>query len=194
LRPWHGAGVARSTAMPSRAPRSILDLIRAMLPRRRVTYVPSAALIVHRVAFGAGFDLRLRYGEDADFVWRLRRQDWRVRYDSATTVHHDEPDTLRALLRRRYHYGTSAGALAQRHRGAVAPPCWRVDQLPRWGWACAGARCWPVGSSRTWRGALCAAVGRSACLAVTPGRGRLGRFPGLRSQLADMRPRSLRPP
>src|SRR5690606_10496937 len=47
-------------------------------PGGRVGYVPSAALLVRRVAFVevGGFDARLRYGEDVDLVWRLVAAGW----------------------------------------------------------------------------------------------------------------------
>ena len=118
------------------AGRSPLDLGRVeseVGPGRRVTYVPTAALLVRRAAFvqpppgspmgrGAGvFDEALRYGEDVDFVWRLVEAGWHVRYDPAVVVHHAEPTTWPALLSRRYHYGTSAGPLARRHPGSLVP-------------------------------------------------------------------------
>jgi len=116
--------------------RSPLDLGRVeseVGPGRRVTYVPTAALLVRRAAFGqpapgspAGqgvgvFDEALRYGEDVDFVWRLVESGWHVRYDPTVVVHHAEPTTWTALLARRYHYGTSAGPLARRHPGCLVP-------------------------------------------------------------------------
>jgi hypothetical protein len=85
-------------------------------PGARVAYVPSAALIVRRAALG-GFDEALRYGEDVDLVWRLHDRGWRVRYDPRVVIRHD----ARALLSRRFRYGTSAAPLAQRHPGRLAP-------------------------------------------------------------------------
>jgi len=41
------------------------------VPRTRVAYVPSAALLVRRAALGAGFDEELRVAEDVDLVLRL---------------------------------------------------------------------------------------------------------------------------
>jgi mycofactocin system glycosyltransferase len=90
-------------------------------PGRRVSYVPTAALLVRRTALAEGFDERLRYGEDVDLIWRLRDAGWRVRYDPATIVRHAEPSGLRQALKRRFHYGTSAAPLADRHRGLLAP-------------------------------------------------------------------------
>lgn len=90
-------------------------------PGGRVSYVPSAALLVRRSVLTDGFDPALRYGEDVDFVWRLHDDGWRVRYEPAVTVHHAEPESWRDLLLRRWHYGTSAAPLAERHPGRLAP-------------------------------------------------------------------------
>ncbi|MGO8874067.1 MAG: mycofactocin biosynthesis glycosyltransferase MftF [Acidimicrobiales bacterium] len=90
-------------------------------PGRAVRYVPTAALVARRTAIGRGFDGDLRVGEDVDLVWRLGDAGWRVRYDPSVTVHHREPDTWAAWLRRRFRYGTSAGPLAARHPGRLAP-------------------------------------------------------------------------
>jgi mycofactocin system glycosyltransferase len=95
-------------------------------PGASVTYVPSAALLVRRAALEGGFDEDLRYGEDVDLVWRLHDAGWRVRYDPAVEVSHEEPPTLRAALARRFRYGTAAAALSVRHPGrlhaATLPP------------------------------------------------------------------------
>jgi mycofactocin system glycosyltransferase len=96
-------------------------------PMTGVPYVPTAALLVRRSALlsvsplGDAFDERLRYGEDVDLVWRLHSAGWRVRYEPSVHVHHQEPATWPALLTRRLRYGTSAGELARRHPGAMAP-------------------------------------------------------------------------
>jgi mycofactocin system glycosyltransferase len=90
-------------------------------PGGRVAYVPTAALIVRRAALGRGFDAALRYGEDVDLVWRMHDAGWRVRYDPAVVVDHREPERWRPLVARRFRYGTSAAALAQRHQRRLAP-------------------------------------------------------------------------
>jgi mycofactocin system glycosyltransferase len=98
-------------------------------PERPVRYVPTAALVVRRVALHAvgGFDPDLRVGEDVDLVWRMVDAGWRIRYDPSVVVSHVEPDRWRALLRRRLRYGTSAAPLAARHSGRLAP----VELRPR---------------------------------------------------------------
>jgi hypothetical protein len=88
-------------------------------PGRRVAYVPTAALVVRREAIGEGFDAAMRYGEDVDLVWRLDGDGWRVRYVPDVVVGHAEPVGWRRLLRRRFHYGTSAAPLARRHPGRL---------------------------------------------------------------------------
>jgi mycofactocin system glycosyltransferase len=96
-------------------------------PGARVSYVPTAALLVRRAALasvavdGNVFDPRLRYGEDVDLVWRLHAGGWRVRYDPCVDVAHDEPARWRTVFARRFAYGTSAGPLSRRHPGAARP-------------------------------------------------------------------------
>jgi GT2 family glycosyltransferase len=129
--------VARDVTAPraTRWPRALslpasLDMGRRearVAPMSRVSYVPSAALLVRRaalleVARGADvFDPALRYGEDVDLIWRLHHAGWRVRYDPSVQVAHQEPPTWRELLTRRFRYGTSAAPLSRRHPGALAP-------------------------------------------------------------------------
>jgi mycofactocin system glycosyltransferase len=95
-------------------------------PGGPVSYVPTAALVVRASALGTGddapvFDEELRYGEDVDLVWRLHDAGWRIRYDPSVRLHHREPATWADWLTRRYRYGTSAGPLARRHPGRLAP-------------------------------------------------------------------------
>ena len=131
--PRIAAGPDGSSAGRYAAARSCLDLgaePARVRPGSRIGYVPTAALVVRVSALAeiGGFDPALRYGEDVDLVWRLHAAGWRVRYDPAVVVEHAEPGTWRALLARRYRYGTSAAPLAQRHPHTMAPLV-----LPRWG-------------------------------------------------------------
>ena len=106
------------------AVRSSLDLgpdPALVVPRSRVAYVPSAALLVRRAAVGAGFDAEMRVAEDVDLVLRLHAAGWRVRYEPAAQVAHNHRTTLRAWWLRKAFYGTGAAPLALRHRGAVPP-------------------------------------------------------------------------
>ena len=105
-------------------------------PGSRVPYVPGAALVVRRAAAGAGFDEDMQVGEDVDFVWRLGRVGWRVRYEPAAVMGHQHRVRLRPWFSRRREYGTSAAALELRHPGSVRPlyaSAWTASA-----WAAAG--------------------------------------------------------
>jgi len=117
--PTRVGAVARFAA--ARSPLDLGPRPARVVPGGRVSYVPTAALVVRRQALGDGFDPALRYGEDVDLIWRLHAAGWRVRYDPAAVVDHAEPARLPALLARRFHYGTSAAPLAVRHPGRLAP-------------------------------------------------------------------------
>ena len=128
------SAAARPSAVRYAAVRGSLDLGGSparVLPGGRVSYVPTAALLVRREALASVarsddsapeiFDPGLRYGEDVDLIWRLHQAGWRIRYDPAVQVPHDGPATWAGLLGRRYCYGTSAGPLARRHPANMAP-------------------------------------------------------------------------
>jgi len=105
-------------------------------PRSRVPYVPSAALIIRRnVVALPFFDPDLRGGEDVDLIWRLVEAGWDVRYDPASTVAHEGPRTVPSWLRRLAFYGSTAGPLARRHPGALAPLETSVWTAAVWGLA-----------------------------------------------------------
>ena len=113
--------------------RSPIDLGRhpsRVVPMGKVSYLPTAALVVRVSAIDRGFDERLRFGEDVDLVWRLHAQGMTVRFDPSVSVLHHEPTSWTQLLVRRFRYGTSAAELAKRHPGKLAP----VVLNP---WACA---------------------------------------------------------
>jgi len=105
---------------------SPLDLGNApslVAPGRRVSYVPTAALIVRVAAIDAvgGFDKALRYGEDVDVVWRLAAAGHTVRYDPSVEVQHRPRSSWTAWFRQRMSYGSAAAPLASRHGDAIAP-------------------------------------------------------------------------
>jgi len=133
VRPITGPGAA-GRYLAARAPLDLGPQEGRVLPLTRLSYVPTAALLVRRAAcsIDAGssnagsseagpFDASLRYGEDVDLVWRLAGAGWRVRYDPAASVSHAEPTTWARLLARRFRYGCSAAPLAHRHPGQVPP-------------------------------------------------------------------------
>ncbi|GAA1678721.1 mycofactocin biosynthesis glycosyltransferase MftF [Fodinicola feengrottensis] len=126
----------------------------SVFPRSRVPYVPSAALVVRRDAFGAGFDETMRVAEDVDLVWRLVESGWRVRYEPAAQVAHEHRTQPVEWLRTRAYYGTGAAPLALRHGSAVAPLV-----MDRWS---AGA--WALALTGDWR-AMVAALGVTAVAA-----------------------------
>lgn len=124
------SGARRYRASRYGAIRSSLDLGAAaarVVPMTRVSYVPTAALLVRRSALdsvapdGSPFDPALRYGEDVDLIWRLHDAGWRIRYDPGVEIQHSGPGTWPELLGRRFRYGTSAGPLARRHPRRLAP-------------------------------------------------------------------------
>ena len=118
-RPTDGSWIERYEAA-----RSSLDLgpaPAAVLPHSRVSYLPSATLVVRREAVPGGFDESLQVAEDVDAVWRWCADGWRVRYEPEAVVRHDHRTDPSAWLRRRAFYGTGAALLAERHGSAVAP-------------------------------------------------------------------------
>ena len=119
------------------AVRSSLDLgpdPAVVVPRTRVAYVPSAALLVRRTAVGAGFEEDMHVAEDVDLVLRLHAAGWRLRYEPSARVAHDHRTDLRQWWLRKAFYGTGAAPLALRHHRAVPPMV-----LSPWAAAVAGA-------------------------------------------------------
>jgi len=106
--------------------RSPLDLGPAearVAPGTRVAYVPTTALLARRALFDeiGPFDEALPMGEDVDLVWRTVEAGHVVRYEPRAVVRHPTRRDLRAWLRQRFDYGTSAAPLDARHPGSVAP-------------------------------------------------------------------------
>lgn len=108
--------------------------------RTRVSYVPSAAIVcrVDALERVGGFDEEMVVGEDVDLVWRLDEAGCTVRYEPAVSVGHRHRTSPRAWLRRRFDYGTSAGPLARRHPGALAPIEASGWSLATWGLVATG--------------------------------------------------------
>lgn len=90
-------------------------------PGAAVAWLPSACLVGRTAALGAGFDQRLRVGEDVDLVWRLTDAGHRVRYDPHVQARHDIRGSMREWLGRKAFYGTGSASLAARHGNYVAP-------------------------------------------------------------------------
>ena len=94
-----------------------------IVPRTRVSYAPSAALVARTEVLRelGGFDPSLQVGEDVDLLWRLHTAGWRSRYEPRSTVAHEHRVSWGAFTQRRYQYGTSAALLDKRHPGQVSP-------------------------------------------------------------------------
>jgi mycofactocin system glycosyltransferase len=92
-----------------------------VLPRSRVAYVPSAALVVRRAAIGRGFDADMPVAEDVDLVLRLSAAGWRMRYEPAARVAHEHRVDAVDWWTRKAFYGTGAAPLAVQHPGSVPP-------------------------------------------------------------------------
>lgn len=126
-----------------------------------VSYVPSTVLVVRRDSFVAlgGFDEALEVGEDVDLVWRLADLGV-VRYDPEVVVRHAPRTSLRAALRRRRDYGSSAGHLDRRHPGQLRHV--RVSTWSLLPWAAALVH--PAGGPVAAAGLVAAAPRRLASL------------------------------
>lgn len=124
----------------------------------RVSYLPAAAFVCRTDALRAvdGFDTDLRFGEDVDLVWRLEDAGWRVRYEPAAVVHHQPRPDWAAWVKQRIDYGSSAGHLARRHPGKLAP-------LRMSGWSIAAWALAALGRPLTG-----AAVGLGSAVALVP--------------------------
>ncbi len=92
-------------------------------PGSRVSYVPSAALLIRLQSLRdlGGFDETLRYGEDVDLVWRAHEAGLICRYEPSVVLLHDPRPNWSSLLRQRFHYGTAAAHLEARHPGETRP-------------------------------------------------------------------------
>ena len=141
--PTGAAGDLAKTIAWYEQARAPLDLGGAPGPvraRTRVSYVPSAVWLARVDALRAvgGFDGELRTGEDVDLVWRLDERGWRARYEPSAVVHHAPRATTGAFVRQRFGYGASAGPLAVRHPGALAPVGVSAWSAAVWGLAMLG--------------------------------------------------------
>ena len=132
--------------------RSSLDLGPSealIVPRTRVSYVPSAAMVVRVSAVPGGFTEEMLAGEDVDLIYRLHAAGHRLVYDPSARVAHEHREEFRPWLGRKAFYGTSAAPLALRHPGLVPPV-----NLPAW----AALVCVLLGVQRRWSTAVALAV------------------------------------
>lgn len=140
-----------------------------VVPRGRVSYVPTATVVCRRALLEQleGFQPDLRVGEDVDLVWRAAEAGWTVRYEPAAEVVHRPRTSWSALVRQRAAYGSAAAPLDRRHPGAVAPVELNAWSLAAWALVGLGGR----------RGLVAGAgVGLGSTVALVPRlRGRLDR-------------------
>ena len=106
--------------------RSLLDQGTTPAPVRpggRVSYVPSAAMVVRAdIAEGPDlFDPSLRGGEDVDLVWRLHEAGWDVRYVPGSVVTHDGPADTLSIPRAPVFLRIDGRARSRRHHDDVRP-------------------------------------------------------------------------
>ena len=109
-------------------------------PGTRVAYVPTTALLVRRSLFDeiGLFDEGLPMGEDVDLIWRTVDAGHVVRYEPRSVARHPTRRDLRAWVRQRFDYGTSAAPLDARHPGSVAPLTLSGWTAAAWGLAAVG--------------------------------------------------------
>lgn len=138
IRTGRGSG-ALATYERFRSPLDLGAVPAGVRPGSRVSYVPSAALVLRVAALASvgGFDRELLVGEDVDLVWRLVRAGWGVRYEPVAVVRHPARPGWAAWCRQRVGYGRSAAPLDIRHPGQVAPL--RCSPWSAAGWAAVAA-------------------------------------------------------
>jgi len=102
------------------SPLDLGDLGGSVRPMTRLSYVPSAMVLV-RQSLAARFDESLRIGEDVDFIWSLAESGWTIRYVPSVVALHPTRPTLATWLQQRLTYGRSAGPLSLRHPDSLTP-------------------------------------------------------------------------
>jgi mycofactocin system glycosyltransferase len=97
-------------------------------------YVPTCNLLVRRDAYQevGGLDEALRFGEDVDLCWKVRKQGRRQLYVPKGVVRHKHRNRLLASARQRFHYGTSEPVLYTRHPEVVKRLPWQPWGLAFW--------------------------------------------------------------
>jgi mycofactocin glycosyltransferase len=92
-------------------------------PLSRVSYVPAAVLVARTEVMHdiGGFLPTMRLGEDVDLVWRLAKTDGIIRYVPHIECAHLPRPSVRALLRQRFGYGSSAAHLDALHPFTASP-------------------------------------------------------------------------
>jgi len=80
-------------------------------------YVPTCNLLTRKVVYReiGGVRESMHVGEDVDFCWRMRARGHALLYVPYGPVRHKHRNRLGAMLKRRFEYGTSEGALYRLH-------------------------------------------------------------------------------
>lgn len=105
------------------SPLDLGDAPALVRPLSRVSYVPTAVLVARTetiLQLGA-FDDAMRQGEDVDLIWRAVRNGGMCRYVPSVECMHQPRQTIRALLKQRFGYGSSAAFLDKRHPFTASP-------------------------------------------------------------------------
>lgn len=134
-----------------RSPQDMGPVEGPIQPGGRISYVPTAVLVVRRdtMLSVGGFDEELHVGEDVDFVWRLIDGGFTVRYEPAATAFHVHDRGLGSLLRRHAAYGSSAAPLARRYGKRLSPLRVSAWSILFWGLLAAGRPLMGLGVSLT---------------------------------------------
>lgn len=92
-------------------------------PMSRVSYVPATVIVcdVQTLRSVGIFDETMRLGEDVDLVWRLIETGVLCRYIPSVQCPHSARPSIRAMLKQRFDYGTSAAPLDHRHPRSASP-------------------------------------------------------------------------
>lgn len=105
------------------SPLDLGDAPALVRPLSRVSYVPTAVLVARTesvLQLGA-FDDSMRQGEDVDLIWRAVESGNMCRYVPSIECQHQPRQTIRALLKQRFGYGSSAAFLDKRHPFTASP-------------------------------------------------------------------------
>ncbi|MEU6378998.1 mycofactocin biosynthesis glycosyltransferase MftF [Streptomyces sp. NPDC046909] len=90
-------------------------------PGTSVSWASTACTVARVEALSAGFDERMRVGEDVDLGWRIVKNGWRIRYEPAVHAAHEHRTRFDDWFTRKAVYGTGAHPLAERHPEFIAP-------------------------------------------------------------------------
>ena len=132
--------------------------------------MPTCNLLVRKDAYQGvgGLDEALRFGEDVDLCWKLRKRGHRQFYVPPGAVRHKHRNRLTASAWQRFHYGTSEPVLYARHPEVKKSLPWQPWGLAFW----VSLALQPVAAHLAWgsRGRLVGGIFAAKKLASFPGR------------------------